>query len=191
MSNEQFLFQNVEADVMEEKANKLFGLTRILDSRLTTDFLSFLSILDPSNLLDQDQKKEAIATLNKVLTPIADEIAAAFTGVGVGYYALCVDSIVAYAPSDQLGDKVGISIWPEHIGRRAMQERREIVGVGSMVRGDVLNTVRPLIRGNKVIGFVWANETVEDIYRQLQERKKRHYYSDKLCGPLLGMVLRE
>ncbi|WP_143288730.1 molybdopterin-dependent oxidoreductase [Calderihabitans maritimus] len=147
-----------------------------------------LSLLDPQQLFSGEQKTKAITTLSRALTPIADEIASAFPGVGVGYYALCVDSIVAYAPSSQFGDKVGISVWPDHIGRRAMREKREIVGVGSTVRGDIMNCVRPLIRDGRVIGFVWANETVEDIYRQLQQGERNLFFSGGRLEVLLGLT---
>lgn len=185
MPYEPILFRKAEAVLLEEKANKLFGITRLLDSRLNPDLLS---LLDPSRLFSDDEKPEAIVTLSRVLTPIADEIASAFPGVGVGYYALCVDSIVAYAPSDQFGDKVGISVWPEHVGRRAMRERRETVGVGSMVRGDIMNCVRPLIRGEQVIGFVWANEAIEDIYRQMHRSEQSLYFSHERLETLLGLT---
>lgn len=185
MPHEHVLFRKAEAALLEEKANKLFGLARLLDTRLTSDLLA---LLDQSQRFTEVEKPKAIAALSRALTPIADEIASAFPGVGLGYYALCVDSIVAYAPSSQFGDKVGISVWPEHIGRRAMREKREIVGVGSMVRGDIMNCVRPLIRGERVIGFVWANEAVEDIYRQLQQSEESLFFSGGQLEALLALT---
>lgn len=181
MPHNQGLFRKAEAALLEEKANKLFGLIRILDARLPGDFRSLL----PAEPLSREV---AVGHLNGVLAPLADEIAAAFPGVGVGYYASCVDGIVVYAPSQEFGDKVGIAVASDHIGRRAMRERRGIVGVGSMVRGDIMNCVRPLVRQGEIIGFAWANETVEDIYHQLQHGEQGLYYTGENLESLLGIT---
>lgn len=181
----KLLFQKAESALIEEKAIKLFGITRILDDYLTQDFKAILQLAGVSDVCERESK---VRILQEALLPFADQIARAFPGVGVGYFASCVDSIVAYAPSEELGGKVGLSLWPDHIGRQAMREGREMVGVGSMVRGDIMNCVRPLVRYGETIGFVWANETVEDIYRQLARGGHRLFLDQNNVQPLLGLT---
>lgn len=185
MHDQGLLFRRAEAILLKEKVQKLFGLTKLLDARLPIHLLPFL---ESSSLENTQEQRETVTALNEELTRVSDDVAAAFPGVGLGYYARNVDAIVTYSPSGQFGNKVGISVQPDHIGRRAMRERRQIAGVGSMVRGDILNCVSPLIREGEVLGFMWANETVEDIYRQLQQGESTLFFSsDDRINPLLGL----
>lgn len=176
------LFQKTEAVLIEEKAQKLFGITRLLDQHLQTDYETLLSREEPV-----PQSREAgIAALNRVLGPFTDLVARAFPGVGVGYYSKDLRAILTYGPSAEFGSKVGMDLGPEHLGWQAMETGKEIVGVGSMVRGEIMNAMRPLIRNGRAIGFVWANETLEDIYAQMQFGARKVFFSPGV-EPLLGL----
>lgn len=150
--------------LLEEKTRKLFGLTRLLDDLLPPVAADLLAEGPPGS---GAERQRLIERLNAVLSSVADGVARAFPGTGVGYYSAGADAIVAYGPSSEMGAKVGLPVEPDHIGRRAMAEGRELAGIGHMVRGDILNCVRPLVREGRVLGFAWANETVENLYRQL------------------------
>lgn len=150
--------------LLEEKTRKLFGITRLLDELLPPVAANLLLSEPPPSAGD---RQRLVERLNAVLASVADGVARAFPGTGVGYYAAAADAIVAYGPSSELGTKVGLPVGAEHIGRRAMAEGRELAGIGHMVRGDILNCVRPLVRDGQVVGFAWANETIENLYRQL------------------------
>lgn len=177
------LFQKAEAALIEEKAEKLFGLTRLLDKHLAEDFDAILRKAQPRPAT----KQEKIRVLNEALGPFTDMVAEAFPGVGVGYYCKDLQAIVTYGPSSQFGSKVGLDLGPGHIGWQAMELGREVVGVGSMVRGEIMNCVRPLIRGGKAIGFVWANETLADIYAQIQVGARKVFFSQDI-QPILGLT---
>lgn len=179
------LFQKAEAALLEEKAAKLFGITRILDNYLEETYLDLLR----KNLKGPlpETREEKIKALNQLLAPFTDLIAASFPGVGVGYYSRELEAILTYGPSKEFGDRVGVTVAPEHLGRQAMAQQREIVGVGSMVRGEIMNCMRPLIRDNEAIGFVWANETLEDIYRQIEQGTRKLFFSPQL-EPVLGLT---
>ncbi|MGE5560427.1 MAG: ATP-binding protein [Chloroflexota bacterium] len=178
------LFQKAEAALLEEKGDKLFGIARLLDAQLTS---TFADMYREAGLGDQATRADKLAVLNRRLAPFCDAVAACFPGVAVGYHAADLDCIVCYGPSSDYGHTVGITLGPDHIGRRAMAHGREVVGVGSMVRGDIMNCVRPLLRDGKAIGFVWANETVEGIYQQTAERGRRIFFSPDI-EPLLGLT---
>lgn len=178
------LFQKAEAALLEEKGDKLFGIARLLDGQLSG---TFADIYRAAGLATAAPRAAKLAALNRHLTPFCDAVAACFPGVGVGYYAADLDCIVCYGPSADYGHTVGITPGPDHIGRRAMAHGREVVGVGSMVRGDIMNCVRPLLRDGRAIGFVWANETVEGIYQQTAERGRKIFFSPDI-EPLLGLT---
>ncbi|HLN62675.1 MAG TPA: hypothetical protein VK464_14105, partial [Symbiobacteriaceae bacterium] len=155
------LFQKAEAALLDEKAAKLKGLAQMLDDQLGDSFDALLTATPAT-------PEQRLAALSAALTPLTDRLAAAFRGVGLGYFDAKLDRIVAYAPSRQLGYLVGVVPPPDHLGRQAMERRSVRLAIGSMVRGDAMNCMHPLIRHGKVIGFAFANESVEDIYRQIQ-----------------------
>ncbi|MEW5933404.1 MAG: hypothetical protein AB1816_07475, partial [Bacillota bacterium] len=178
------LLQRAEAILLEEKADKLFGITRLLDAHLKGDYEDVLRSRGICPGAPTDLKLRA---LNEALAPFTDLVAAAFPGVGVGYYSADLDCILTYGPSAEFGDKVGVTVDPGHLGRQAMAQKREVVGVGSMVRGDIMNCMRPLVRGERTIGFCWANETLEDIYRQMEFRARKVFFSPDV-EPVLGLT---
>lgn len=205
MKSRYLLFQKTEAALIEEKAEKLFGITRLLDRYLEGDYNDLLARtlrtcpmsgkckFEPSSQPGADlpqlslSRDEAVRALNSALAPYTDLVAAAFPGVGVGYYSCDLRAILTYGPSAQFGSKVGMDLGIDHLGWRAMETGKETVAVGSMVRGEIMNCMRPLIRGGRAIGFVWANETLEDIYAQIQLGARKLFFSSD-TEPLLGLT---
>lgn len=167
------ILQRAEAALLDEKAAKLLGLARVLDQLLGAGFDAWLTRagMTPQQA-DDDLRME---TLTQALRPLTDDLAAAFPTVGLGYYDIRLDRIVAYAPSGSLGGLVGVTPPADHLGRIAMAEREDKLAVGSMVRGDAMNCMHPLIRDGQVIGFAFANESLEDIYRQMYAEDGRHH----------------
>lgn len=185
LKSRYLILQKAEAALIEEKAEKLFGITRLLDSYLTGDFTE---IIDSSNEAGKDlDNAQKIALVKEFLEPFVDMVASCYRGVGAGYYSKQLGAIVAYGPSDRFGTKVGLDLAPDHLGWQAMENGKEIVGVGSMVRGEIMNCMRPLVRNGETIGFVWANEAVEDIYAQIRMGAKDVFFSQDV-EPLLGLT---
>lgn len=176
-------FRKAEAALLDEKAQKLFGLARLLDDHLEGAYERLLALAGAGPEVSRDKR---IAVLNRTLAPFCDRVAGSFPGVGVGYYSRDLDAILTYGPSKEFGSKVGIAIKRDHIGWRAMESGREMVGFGSMVRGDIMNCVRPVIRDGRAIGFIWANETIEGIYRQMEESSRKSL-SPTNFEPVLGL----
>ncbi|MDN5347147.1 MAG: two-component system, NtrC family, sensor histidine kinase AtoS [Clostridia bacterium] len=148
---------------------------------------SFDDILKEKGVSPHAGWTEKLWVLNQALTPTTDLVAESFAGVGVGYYSKELDAIVTYGPSRLFGDKVGLPVDENHVGRRCMRNRKEIIAVGSMVRGEIMNCVIPLIRAGEVIGFIWANETLEDIYAQMAQGGMKIFFSPNV-EPLLGLT---
>ncbi|MDF2629927.1 MAG: atoS 3 [Symbiobacteriaceae bacterium] len=174
------ILQRAEALLLDEKAAKLVGLARLLDQFLGAGFDAWLTRAgaDPG----QAEADLRMATLSQALRTVTDDLASAFPKVGLGYYDARLDRIVAYAPSGSLGALVGVSPPADHLGRIAMAEREDKLAVGSMVRGDAMNCMHPLVREGQVIGFAFANESLEDIYRQMYAEDGRHHQAAAVLG---------
>jgi two-component system sensor histidine kinase AtoS len=178
------LFQRAETALLGEKANKLFGIARYLDKSLGSGYASLLKSGGGENNLSRETKLEA---LNKILSPLVDSVCESFPGLGAGYYSRELDCIIVYGPTVDFGDKSGFRVRPDHVGRRCMATRRPITNVGSMVRGEIMNCVIPIIRNDEVEGYIWANETVEDIYKQMNHGGMKTFLSADI-EPLLGLT---
>lgn len=181
MFSSRLLFQRAEAALLEEKANKLFGITRYLDKSLGSGFNSLLN-----GQVDKLSPEAKLKQLNRILSPLVDRVCDSFPGLGAGYYSRELDCIIVYGPTLDLGDYSGYCVSPDHVGRRCMATRRPLTTVGSMVRGEIMNCVMPIIRNETVEGYIWANETLEDIYKQMNHGGMRTFLSADI-EPLLGL----
>jgi len=150
--------------ILVEKEHKLFALTRILDTELGPGFEAILADQPPATRGHDDE----IRRLAERLSPLADRVAAADPGVGVGYYSRRLDAIVTYGPNADYGHTIGRPIAADHPGRRVMETATARIETGVLVRGSILNAMLPLVRDGQVIGYAWANETTEAI--GLQQR---------------------
>lgn len=176
MFTSHLLFQRAETALLGEKANKLLGIARYLDFCLGDGF----------NKITVQDREEVIQEMFNRLAPVVDKVCDSFEGLGAGYYSRELDCIIVYGPTKIYKDKTGISVKPDHVGRRCMETCRPVTSVGSMVRGEIMNCVIPVIRNNVVQGFIWANETVEDIYQQMARGGMNIFLSPNI-EPLLGL----
>ncbi len=156
----RYLSQTV---MLQAKEDKLLGIAHYLERRLGER--DYDDILSDAGAL-QASREEKIAVLHQALEGVTDEIATIYPGLGVGYYALELDAIVTYGPSETYDENVGVSIKPDHPGRTVMAENTPIVRMGSMVRGDIMNAMYPIERNGVVIGYTWANELTTEIERE-------------------------
>lgn len=168
----------------EEKLEKLFGLARILDSSLGPGFESLLADYRGA----PDDRAAKIAAVNAKLRDVTDMVAASSPGVGVGYYSKALNAIVTYGPSREYGKTVGLSIPPDHPGWQVMASAENAVGIGTLVRGPIMNAMLPIIRQDQVIGYIWANELTESIERQAWEMD-RAILAVTFAGIALGLAL--
>lgn len=168
-----FLHTEIRDDIYEEKQEKLFGLTILLDKKLNEGFEDILRQEDALGL----SRDEQIAVLNSRLRDQTDLIASANPGVGVGYYAKDLDGVLTYGPSREFQYTVGFRIKEGHEGLVVMETGEARVQIGQLVRGNIMNCMHPIIRDSEVIGYIWANETVDSVQTQMRDIMKRVYLS--------------
>lgn len=163
-----FVMIRIASDsIVAEKQQKLFGAAHILDLYLEG---TYDDILLREGKLGAG-RSEQIDVLNRALQEYTDTVASAYPGIGVGYYCKALDAIITYGPSSDYGDKVGLPISGTHQGRVVMETGKPRVQEGKLVRGWIMNAMHPIIRDGQIIGYIWANELMEDIWAQLRYMK--------------------
>ncbi len=177
--------QSAEFYLLEEKKSKLAAFTILLDSKLDAGgYEAILRRADVQGL----SREEKIRALNAELAGVADELARSSPGLGVGFYSRELDAIVAYGPSEKFGHTIGWSIQEDHPGRQVMAGNVYKVEFGSLVRGDIMNAMRPIERNGQVIGYIWANELTNDVDAQLVAMDRSVFFAIGF-GLLLSLVL--
>lgn len=167
-----FLSVTAETAILAEKEQKLFGAAAVLDKALVG---TYHDILVKHNL-QTAPKQQQIDALNRELSGITDTIASAYPGIGVGYYSKELDAILTYGPSKTYGNTVGRSISAEHDGRWVMAHGLPRVQEGNLVRGLIMNAMRPVIREDEIIGYIWANELTVDIRQQIGTTNRKIFF---------------
>lgn len=145
--------------ILAEKKHYLFGITRILQRHL--DHRGGYAALE------KNEDPDTLRVLKNTLAPVTEEVAAAFPKVGLGYYHRRLDSIVTYGPAEQFGSFVGHAIPADHPGRAVMASGQPAVESGSFIRGKVMNAMTPIREQGEIVGYIWANELVDDIEERL------------------------
>ena len=148
----------------EQKQDSLLTMTKVLDSLLISG--GYDELLAKAGKTGAP-REEQIAALNAALAEVTDEVASSSTGLGVGYYSFDLDAILTYGPSSEYQSYVGKSINADHPGRRVMANGVAEVVMGSMVRGNIMNAMSPIIRNGEVIGYIWANNLVSELEQTL------------------------
>ncbi|MBU0927280.1 MAG: hypothetical protein KKA67_06000 [Spirochaetes bacterium] len=180
-----FLKQEITENILIEKRDKLFGLARQLDAALEGNFDDILAEEGVSGA-DRETK---IAVLNSRLRAVTDFVASGNAGVGVGYYGRELDAVLTYGPSEQFQYTVGQSIFEGHRGYEVMATGKPIVQTGTLVRGDILNCMWPVIRDGETIGYIWSNETLDKIGEQLEPIIRRVFMIQALIISLIYVSL--
>ena len=176
----------METALLQRKENHLFGFTRILDATLGPD--GFAGILRAHGA-ENFSRDEKIKILNEALFARSENVGVASEGLGVGYYSRELDAIVTYSPAAQFGTTVGSAIAATHPGRVVMKTNRPAVRTGTMVRGDIMNAMLPIARDGDVIGYIWANELMEDVHLQFSTLSRGLFLILLLCFVLTVTIL--
>ena len=149
---------------VEEKREHLQGINALLARHLDTH--GGYDGLMRRYAGPEDDRGEKIDYLNKQLRTFSDQVAEAFPGVGVGYFNLDLNAIITYGPSDQYDKTVGMTIPPDHPGWKVMAGGTPMTVSGGQVRGNIMNAMLPIREGDRVVGYIWANEFLDAIDRQ-------------------------
>jgi signal transduction histidine kinase len=181
--SDYYLVETAAQVMVAEKQQKLFGAGKMLDYHLLGTYDDILQKNGAQNA-SHDTK---VKILNQELQYYTDQIAQAYPGIGVGYYSRELDAIITYGPSNVYADKVGLPISSNHEGRVVMDTGVPRVQVGDLVRGQIMNTMQPIIRSGNIIGYIWANELNVDIEAQVMDMK-RHFLWAIFGGLIIGLI---
>lgn len=177
---------DAEASLLAEKQRKLFGAAWLLEQHIGS---GFDEILAGRGVMQADRDTK-LQVLNQALADFTDKVAAAYPGVGAGYYVHTpeLQGIVTYGPSSLYSGKVGVFIGENHPGMKVMRNGESRVEVGPLVRGSIMNAMVPIIRNEQVIGYVWANELTDDIQMQIADMERNIFWSVGV-GMALSIIL--
>ena len=175
------LIHRAEQALNLEKESKLFGIARVLDANLVGDFEGLLPMEAKGA-----SRNEKVRLLNLKLSGITDQLISGNSGVGVGYYSKDLDCIITYGPSSEYNSTIGQSIAQNHLGRQVMATGKAQAARGTMVRGNILNAMVPLIRNDQVIGYAWANEMTASVDNQIKTMEDVMYLALALAF-ILGL----
>ncbi len=159
--------------LLEEKRTHLFGATLLLQSHLQNQggYAGMLKGYGGPAL----DRVARVAYLNRLLAGFTEDVSRSFPGIGVGYYHRDLDAIITYGPREENGAKVGVAISATHPGRKVLETGAPAVQSGLQVRGQIMNAMTPILEGGKVVGYIWANELLDTIDRQVDAMKATIY----------------
>ena len=180
-----FMKTSAEESLLAEKRSKLVAIGAIMDDLLGPG--GFQAILERAGAQNAP-REEKIRVLNQGLAQLSDDIARSSPGLGAGFYCLELDAIITYAPQASFGHTVGQSILTTHPGRQVMATGRTRVEFGTLVRGDIMNAMRPIERNGRVQGYIFTNELNNDINAQL-DAMDQGLRTSMTLGLTLGLAL--
>ncbi len=173
-------------DVKREQVKILKGLTE----KLNANFISSYSELLKINNLTNRNREQKIKDLNKFLQPHINEKTSAFPDIGMGYYSIELDSVVAIYP--ELKPFKAWALSHELPFFEVYQTGKPVFGINYQSiswKGDpVVYYVRPLYRDEKITGHVWASIKTETFYTKIITRMGI-YLSIWLIGFILLIFL--
>ena len=158
-----------ESIFYEQKRENLIAMAKVLDTYLVEG--GYDEILSDAGMADAS-KQEKIAILNEVLAEITDDVALSSEGLDVGYYSLELDAILTYGPSSNYQNMVGISIGEDHLGRRVMTTGNIEVTIGSLEHNEIMNVMLPIVRNERIIGYIWANNLFSGLEHTLSQMSR-------------------
>lgn len=152
-----FLMERSKVAILAEKEHYLLGITQILREQLAQQ--GGYAVLE--GRIGAETNKLRI--INQALEPVTEQISRSFSGVGAGYYHRQLDAIVTYGPVREYGKRIGESIAANHPGRQVMARGQAAVVSGQFVRGNIMNAMTPIVENGQTVGYIWANELIDDI----------------------------
>ncbi|SHK71325.1 two-component system sensor histidine kinase NtrB [Desulforamulus aeronauticus] len=149
----------------KEQEKMLYAVVDRLDDSLTQ---SYSEILDSHGASSKDIN-EQVKVLNSVLQPILNEVYDSTLDVGIGYYSIELDHIVAIAPNFEPSKLIRVNHeqYPYftiyNSGKPEFGEFNNSFGWNGK---PILYYAKPIYHNGKIIGHVWANIKTDDIYNK-------------------------
>lgn len=167
-----------------ERGKQLYTFAVALEKHLPG---SFEDILKQQGALDKPVE-EQVKILNSVLQPIVDETTSTRPNVGVGYYSIELDHVLAISPnfSPSLLKPVPHSYPYFKIyktGKPELIYHKYSIGW----KGEpILNQTYPIYRNSKLIGHTWASMKMDRVYTSVMTSAIRVFGVGLL---LLGAII--
>jgi len=151
---------------ISERRFDVISLTIRLNSDLKILYREDIKQADPAN----QSSKEKILALNAIIQPLFDEISKQYPDYGLGYYDTRFDSIAAKAPDFNASmlqpltesDPCFISY---QSGKPELVKKSTTEGWWN--RKGIISITLPFVVDNRLIGHVWVNTKIDDIYQRV------------------------
>lgn len=151
-----------ESALVEKQKARLMRVVEQLDASLPT---GFDAILAKNGATAAMPVREKVAVLNRELQGLIEEVKKAYPGVEAGFYSAQLDRIIDGSPPPYAGENFSSRRRRNFLGAMRGQLRSESFG---LAEGGVLEIYKPLVRQGKIIGVVWATESLSRFAAQRQ-----------------------
>lgn len=143
--------------LQNDKYDTVIAIATLLDENLEGTYADQLSN-------DGSPSELTIKDLNQKLQPFVDRIINSYPDVGAGYYVKELNSIIAFGPN--FNEEGLRDISSESLARTVYKTKKpyEFHNYSQTRDGFVFANISPIIRDGEVIGHVWVNILVEDVY---------------------------
>ncbi|KJS20557.1 MAG: hypothetical protein VR72_14240 [Clostridiaceae bacterium BRH_c20a] len=132
--------------------------------------LSFSDILIREGAVGKPLE-EQIAVINKNLQPIVNEVSNLFPGMGLGYYSIELDHIVAIAPN--FNTDLLIQVPHSYSYFQSYESGKPEFGKSETSLGwfdkPILYVTYPIVHNDRIIGHSWANLPLDNMYKNIAE----------------------
>ncbi len=156
------MVHSTEMGMINNQRKVLEDVLDHLDKNLDQPFDSTLAGLKVQSLPKRDQ----IKALNHALKPIIDQASKKYPGIDMGYYSRDFDVIL---DGDNQHLNENFSVRRKRNFDDALETKNLVFEVLGQSENGQLEAYRPLVRDGKVIGAVWANKNINQIYRTVGE----------------------
>ncbi|KLU60126.1 sporulation kinase E [Peptococcaceae bacterium CEB3] len=148
------------------RSKDLYYVASMLESRFPE---SVHDILADSQALGASPDEQA-RVLNKVLQPTIDHLSKYYPQMGLGYYSIRLDRVLAMGPHFSADDLKSVShdnsCFLVYKTGRPEFSRQDPAPFKR--RGPVLDVAYPIYRNGEIVGHAWANIGIGDIYRDVR-----------------------
>jgi len=116
-----------------------------------------------------ESETKQVMMLNRELQPIVNEVAKTYKNIGMGFYSIELDHIVAIHPFEpQKLTRISHDDYPYF---KIYETGQEMYGQNDTSFGwnskSILYYARPIRENGVIVGHVWANAKMEDIYQRV------------------------
>ncbi len=149
----------------QKRIEQLFSVASEMDLQFEALYGSFQNILDGRGASGRPQQEQS-QVLNAALQPILDKISLEHPDVGLGYYCVDLDRVVAAAPSPEPPPEAAKSHTNQYFEPYATGKPELFTDNQSLnwPGARVLALSYPMYYRGRIIGYSWVNIKTGDIY---------------------------